>query len=46
MVVWMSSVTVPVATPPTWRSAAVRSSALVPHQKAACQRFFPGMMAR
>jgi hypothetical protein len=46
MVVWISSVTVPVATPPTSLSALTRNNALVPHQKAACQRFFPARMAR
>jgi hypothetical protein len=42
----MSSVMLSVATPPTSRSAAVRTIAPVPHQNAAPQRFLPGWIAR
>jgi hypothetical protein len=46
MVVWMSSVIVSVAAPPTSRSAAVRTRAFVPHQNAAFHRFLPGCSSR
>ena len=42
----MSSVTVPVATPPIDRSASVRTTALVPHQNAASQRFLAAAITR
>jgi hypothetical protein len=46
IVLWMSSVTDSVATPPIERSASTRTSAPVPHQKGADHRFFAGAMTR
>ncbi len=46
IVVWMSSVIVSVATTPTSREAATRTTAPVPHQNAPSQRFFPGWRMR
>ena len=46
IVVWMSSVTVSTARPPTSRSASMQTTAPVPHQKGAFQRFRPGCSAR